>query len=740
MHVRRLAVVSLGLVALWSCSKDSTSPNPSVAAIHVSPGTDTVGTLGRVVTFTAQAVDASGAPVSATLIWRSSNPTVATVDSATGLATALTNGTAVISAHVGAVSGQATMAVSQVVAHVVISPPSAGFTAVGDTQRFQAVAKDSSGAVVPGVPFLWISGDPAVVTVDTGGLVTTKGSGQTLVTAAGRGVPGSAAMTVTQSATTLAFTQQPTDVVAGDGPSPQVTVEIRDSNGHRLTGTQPTVSLALQGGGGTLHGTRTVTAVGGVAAFSGIWVDLAGPGYRLIATASGLAMADTSAAFAVLPGAPSTAFFETEPADGQGNTILPFFQVDVLDRFGNLTDAEVAVSIGVEQYSGGSVNGVIDKQTTGGRAAFDSVRLDRPGTYTLRAQVFTATGVLPPVESSSFRIGLQFLAVATGAFHTCGATLAGVYCWGADYGSDSIPRLVSSDGFDQLVAGQYFTCGHKPDGSVLCWGSVNDHGQLGRGFAGGGSFTPTPVQGGVSFARIAAGANHACGVDVGGVAYCWGLNSSGQLGDSSSTDRYAPHVVARGLSFASVTAGGAHTCGILTDSTVYCWGANGSGQLGNGSVNADSAPHAVTGFSAHVIAATSFTTCADSAGPGPVYCWGDDTYGEAGNFGTTSVPLRIGSNGFYDGLTGSLGNTFCISNTGCYGDNSVGQFGNGTTNSFGPIGGSTPLTSIQQLSGGAHHWCALTTGHTLYCWGYNVTGELGDASTSSSYLPARVIQ
>ena len=741
MRPVRSGIVLAALVVLGSCSKDSTSPNPVVAAIHVTPGIDSVGTLGRTVTFAAQAVDAGGAPVTATVVWRSSNPAVATVDSVTGLATAVTNGTTVISAHVGSVSGQATMAVSQVVAHVVISPPSAGFSAVGDTQRLQAVAKDSSGAIVPGVPFLWFSSDANVATVDTAGLVTTKGAGQAFAIAAGRGVPGSATLTVNQTATTLVYTQQPTNSVAGDGLSPQVTVEVRDGNGHRLTGAQPTVTLTVPSGSpGAIHGTTVVTATGGVAGFPGIWFDHAAAGYRIVAKASGLVVADTSAAFAVAPAAPATAFFETEPGDGLGNVALPVFLVDVEDRFGNLTDAEVALSIGASQFPDFSLNGLTDKQTTGGHGVFDSVSVDRPGLYTIRAQVFTATGTLPTVESSSFRIRVQFQAVAAGAFHTCGATAGGVYCWGADYGSDSLPRLVSSDVFDQLVAGQYFTCGHKADQSVWCWGSVNSEGQLGRGFIGGGSLTPAPVQGGLAFTQIAAGANHACGVSAGGGAFCWGSNASGQLGDSTSVTRSAPTAVARGLTFASLTAGLAHTCGILTDGTVYCWGANGSGQLGNGTTNPDSAPHTVAGLHADVIAATSISTCADSAGNGPLFCWGDDTYGEVGHFGTSSTPTKIAGNGGY-ALTGSLGNTFCVVNANyCYGDNSQGQFGDGSTTALGPIGGAQPLTGVQLLSGGSHHWCALTAGHVLYCWGGNIAGELGNGSVTASYLPVRVIQ
>ena len=746
MHASRIVVVAAPvlIVLFGSCSKESaTAPGPVVASVGVTPGSDTVGTLGRTVAFAAQPRDAAGAPVAATVVWRSSNPSVAAVDSVTGLATALANGSAVISASVGAVSGQAAMAVAQVVARVVISPPSAGFTSVGDTQQLTAVAKDSSGALIPGVPFLWVSTNDNVVIVDTAGLVTSRGPGSAFVTAAGRGIPGSATVSVSQLLTTLVYIEEPVDLVAGESQSPAVTLELRDGNGRRLIGSGVSVPdvrltiLPLPGHGGAIHGTTIATPIDGLVTFPGVWFDHADTGVRIVALAT--SFADTSDAFAVLPAGPATAYFAAQPGSADGNVAVPF-AVDVLDHFGNLTDAEVAVSLGQGQYPGGTLNGVTDKQTVGGRGVFDSVRVDRPGTYTLLAQVYTSTGTLPPVESESFRVRLQFQAVAAGAFHTCGATLGGVYCWGADYGSDSVPRLVSSDVFDSLTAGQYFTCGLKADQSAWCWGSVNSDGQLGRGFAGGGSLVPAPVQGGLAFTQIAAGANHTCGVSTGGGAFCWGSNSSGQLGDSTSVNRSVPTPVAGGLAFASVTAGLAHTCGILTDGTVYCWGANGSGQLGIGTTAPDSAPQPVAGFTADRVAATSVSTCADSAGNGPLFCWGDDTYGEVGHYGTSSTPTKIAGNGGYN-LAGSLGNTFCVANENyCYGDNSAGQFGDGSTTSLGPIGGSQPLSGIQQFAGGVHHWCALTAGHTLYCWGGNTAGELGNATTAASYLPARVIQ
>src|SRR5437899_2682230 len=233
-YARLLSLLLVTIVA--ACSKDNPVGPPVVTSVAVTPGSDTLIALGRTRQFTAVPKDANGNPVGGvTLVWRSSNPLVATVDSATGIVTAVGNGLSVIRADAGGVIGQATLAVVQVVAGVVVSPPSAGFTAVGDTQRLAAVAKDSGGAIVQGVRFVWQSSDQAVATVDTGGLLRSKGPGQTFITAAGRGVPGFAVVSVTQTAARLAFVGTPANAVAGDLFPAAVQVEVRDSNGAVVT-------------------------------------------------------------------------------------------------------------------------------------------------------------------------------------------------------------------------------------------------------------------------------------------------------------------------------------------------------------------------------------------------------------------------------------------------------------------------------------------------------------------------
>ncbi len=130
---------------------------------------------------------------------------------------------------------------------------------------------------------------------------------------------------------------------------------------------------------------------------------------------------------------------------------------------------------------------------------------------------------------------------------------------------------------------------------MYCWGQ-NQKGQLGDGSASDRS-VPVAVAGGLSFASLGVGRNHSAGVTATGEAYAWGLNADGELGDGSTTDSNVPVAVVGGLSFALVTGGANHTCGLTVGGILiaYCWGLNSSGQLGDGSLASRSSPVAVLG-------------------------------------------------------------------------------------------------------------------------------------------------
>jgi alpha-tubulin suppressor-like RCC1 family protein len=178
-----------------------------------------------------------------------------------------------------------------------------------------------------------------------------------------------------------------------------------------------------------------------------------------------------------------------------------------------------------------------------------------------------------------------------------------VYCWGGNASgelgdsTDSTRRapVLVRDTVEWLdvTAGTNHTCGRALDHSARCWGK-NDHGQLGTGQADSLARQPVGVTGGHSWIMLAAGGAHTCGIASDSLAYCWGADSTGQLGDSAFTDRPAPVAVYGGIHFSWISAGGGHTCGLSTSGAVYCWGDNGDGQVGDRTTTHRSIPTLVT--------------------------------------------------------------------------------------------------------------------------------------------------
>src|SRR5256884_139229 len=254
----------------------------------------------------------------------------------------------------------------------------------------------------------------------------------------------------------------------------------------------------------------------------------------------------------------------------------------------------------------------------------------------------------------------------------------------------------------------------------------------------------------VAFQSVSAGASHTCGIAAGGLAYCWGDNTAGELGTGDTARSQQARPVVGGVSFLAVSAGWSHTCGVTPGGTAYCWGANGAGQLGNGTRTSSRIPVAVVHVTDFIfVSAGARHTCGLTA-PGTVYCWGDDfTHQLGGGNGVGSlVPVEGGPPPRRVAAVTAGGFHTCtltretIYRVTCWGLNQESQLGVPDTLPSATVTSRTVFGGIPfvQLDAGDAHTCGTTDDGAVYCWGRNDDGELGDGTTHPPLRPVRVIE
>jgi alpha-tubulin suppressor-like RCC1 family protein len=299
--------------------------------------------------------------------------------------------------------------------------------------------------------------------------------------------------------------------------------------------------------------------------------------------------------------------------------------------------------------------------------------------------------------------------------------------------------------FMQVSGGDEHTCGVSSANRVLCWGS----GQLGNGPDSSYRSPPVEVAGGHSFRQVSAGLFHTCAITSDFRAFCWGYNGAGQLGDGTTTYRATPVAVAGGQQFRGITVGDLHTCAVgHTDNKAYCWGDNtysdGGGQLGDGTNTNRATPTPVIGnLSFRQVTAGLFHTCGVTMAD-QVYCWGSDRYGQIGDNPARTPnqsPAAVAGGLLFRELDAGAYHTCAVTRENrayCWGYNVTGAIGDGTTlTRFTPRAVNTSLF-FRRLTGGLGHTCGETPNNKAHCWGSNFYGELGDGTTRQRLTPVAV--
>ncbi|MFD2329317.1 RCC1 domain-containing protein [Cohnella sp. GCM10020058] len=309
-------------------------------------------------------------------------------------------------------------------------------------------------------------------------------------------------------------------------------------------------------------------------------------------------------------------------------------------------------------------------------------------------------------------------------------------------------KLFASQSFDPSLSPYYTRAVHfnefaklaEKNGKVYTWGN-NIYGQLGDGTTAARS-TPSALslQGAM---QISSGEYHSLALKSDGTVVAWGYNAYGQIGDGSTANRSAPTAVGSLAGAISVKTGHYHSLALKADGTVWAWGFNNNGQLGDGTLTNRSSPVQVAGLSNVVaIAAGAYHSLALKA-DGTVWAWGSNTVGQLGDNSTVNraTPVLVSGLTGVEALDGGIGHSVALKKDGTvwsWGYNSDGQLGIGTTvNRSAPVQ-IAGLAKITAVVAGGYHSVALKSDGSVFAWGANGEGQLGIGTTAGRTSPVQV--
>jgi len=424
---------------------------------------------------------------------------------------------------------------------------------------------------------------------------------------------------------------------------------------------------------------------------------------------------------------------------------------------GSLSGKTISMVSTSNSYNGGT----IAIATDGSMHAWGN---NSPGKY---GNGGTTTSTVPiAVSASGSMVGKVVSDIVIGELHVVALTTDGsLHVWGTDNYSTlglSLGEDISANGslngktISKAFGGYFHTLAIATDGTLHAWGLNNTDGQIGDGTQTTRTL-PVAVTGGSlsgkTVTHVRAGYNYSVALASDSTLHTWGKNTSGQLGDGTTTARYSPVNITgtgslSGKTVATISCGYEHTMVIATDGTLHGWGNNSSYKLGDGTQSNQLTP-VFRGFSSCTGVACGQLHTVLITGGSLYICGNSEAQGDAGGTNTVFTYMMNGSLSGKQISAVAAGHSITLalatdSTLHSWGRNDNGQAGVGNVDYLitEPVeitnNGSLNGKTIVKISCGYAHSMALASDGTVHAWGYNQYNSLGDDSGGIQTLPVQV--
>ena len=282
-------------------------------------------------------------------------------------------------------------------------------------------------------------------------------------------------------------------------------------------------------------------------------------------------------------------------------------------------------------------------------------------------------------------------------------------------------------------------------GTLWAWGE-NDYGQIGDKTMSDKNTPSQESTGATNWSFIAVGRDHTVALKWDGTLWAWGRNWAGQFGDGSRSSKTTPSQESTGATnWSAIATGYERTVALKSDGTLWAWGENDYGQLGDGTIVDKFTPtQESTGATDWSAIATGFNHTVALKSDGTLWAWGRNRFGQIGDGSrvTETIPTQestwatnwsaIASGGYHTVALKSDGTLWA------WGWNTNGQLGDGTkSEKTTPTQESTGATNWSAIASGGYHTVALKSDGTVWAWGENSFGQLGDGTIADKTIPTQ---